>query len=197
LNDAQRKKAKLSIRLSLEFASNIMLVRDPQSRKQDELKTSTDAGMQTDLSEEQLQNADTSIRIRCDPDSKFNEESEMQLLKQLSPKVSTEAGIETDRMAEPSLEKAPGSIRFIGDVSENRNSPTDESLQGVSVIILPPKQRVNLPFFSSCLVAMGFAQTNRPCEDNHKTDPSDGRTISTNILFQWAVLVGRSSVHRS
>jgi hypothetical protein len=66
--------------------------------KQNGPRTSTDEGMKTDFSNEQLENDCSSIRISFDPLSNVNEESERQSEKQSRPRISTDAGIQTERI---------------------------------------------------------------------------------------------------
>jgi hypothetical protein len=58
--------------------------------------TSTVAGIQIDVSDEQPLNASISIRFNLEPDSNVNEESEWQPSKHFCPMTSTVAGMQVD-----------------------------------------------------------------------------------------------------
>jgi hypothetical protein len=66
------------MRLILQSGSNVIAEREPQSSKHIEQITSTDAGIQIDLSDEQCENEDSSIRISLEFDSNVTLEREVQ-----------------------------------------------------------------------------------------------------------------------
>jgi hypothetical protein len=74
-NDEQRRNVSFSIRFSREFPSNIILLREVQSVKQNSPIIVTDSGMQIDCSDKQQENARCSISASFDPCSKVHTES--------------------------------------------------------------------------------------------------------------------------
>jgi hypothetical protein len=63
LSDEHCQNARCSIRISLEFDSNVTLEREVQSPKEPEEMISTEAGMQIDLRDEQPENVESARRV--------------------------------------------------------------------------------------------------------------------------------------
>jgi hypothetical protein len=75
-SDLQASNARSSIRAKCESDSNDMTESAMHAAKHSSDRTSTEAGMQIDLSAEQPLNAFASIRTNRDPDSKITSTSD-------------------------------------------------------------------------------------------------------------------------
>jgi hypothetical protein len=121
-----------SIRFNDDCDSNEIDERDPQQKKHDDPRISTEHGIKIDSSFEN-ENASDSIRFNDDGDSNEIDESDLQKEKQNDPRISTEHGIEIDLSRKP--ENAFDSIRFNDDrdsneidKSESEKETTDDKI---------------------------------------------------------------------
>jgi hypothetical protein len=73
-------------------------------------RTSIEAGIQIEFSDEQFENADSSIRVRWQPDSNGKVRNERPLEKQDLPRTLIEAGFQID-LSNEQLKTVHSSIR--------------------------------------------------------------------------------------